>query len=124
LLVAFGAEVLIAFAMMSAVLRLSASPRHAHLTSWCAGALVALYISFEAPLSGMSMNPARSFASAFSARDFTAYWIYLLAPVAGMVLAAELHQRLGRRTACAKLLHSTTQRCIHCGFEPAREASS
>ena len=50
-------------------------------TGFCAGALVAIYIGFEAPLSGMSMNPARSFASA-PCRPLDGLWIYFVAPVA------------------------------------------
>jgi aquaporin Z len=118
-LVAFIAELLMAFGMMTVVLRAGASPRLAPLTGWIAGLLVALYIGIEAPLSGMGLNPARSFASAFSAGDFRAYWIYLLAPLAGMFTAAELHRRLRSRTACAKLLHADSRPCIHCGHLPA-----
>ena len=58
-----------------------------------AGALVALYITFEAPLSGMSMNAARTVGSAVVAQDWTAVWVYLVAPLAGMLLAAELFLR-------------------------------
>ncbi|MEO8313630.1 MAG: aquaporin [Pseudomonadota bacterium] len=120
---AFVAELIIAFVMMATVLRLSASPRLAPFTGYCAGALVTLYISIEAPLSGMGLNPARSFASAFSAADFRGYWLYLFAPTLGMLAAAELHRYLAASTACAKLLHSPTQRCIHCGYQPHQEIS-
>jgi aquaporin Z len=104
--------------MMTMVLRVSASSRYAGLTGYVAGLLVAVYISIEARLSGMGMNPARSFGSAFSAGDFRYYWLYLLVPLAGMLAAAELHLRLAAPLACAKLLHPATQRCIHCGHEP------
>jgi len=57
-LVAFLAELLISFLMMSAVLRFSNHPRLARYTGLAAGVLVMLFITFEAPLSGMSMNPA------------------------------------------------------------------
>ena len=57
--VAFGAEVVITFILMWVILVVSNDPRRAHLTGLCAGGLVALYIALEAPLSGMSMNPAR-----------------------------------------------------------------
>src|SRR5215470_1287329 len=63
-LVAFGAEVAIAFILMSTVLAANASARLMRWTGVCAGVLVAIYIAFEAPLSGMSLNPARSVASA------------------------------------------------------------
>lgn len=116
--IAFAAELVIAFLMMTTVLRVSASERWAPYTGICAGVLVALFISIEAPLSGMGLNPARSLASALSAADFHHLWIYLLAPAAGMLAAAELHQRLARRTGCAKLLHPVDYRCIHCGHLP------
>src|SRR5258706_195641 len=61
--VAFAAELAIAFVLFSAVLRVMASPRRAALTPWVAGALLAAYIAFESPLSGTSMNPARTFGS-------------------------------------------------------------
>lgn len=124
--VALGAEIAIAFVMMATVLTANASARLMRWTGVCAGALVALYIGFEAPLSGMSLNPARSVASAVPSGVWHGIWIYLIAPPVGMLLAAELHVRLGRRTPCAKLHHSTTGRCIfHCEFAgiPAMEAS-
>ncbi|HSK29954.1 MAG TPA: aquaporin, partial [Candidatus Limnocylindria bacterium] len=52
---AFGAEVAIAFILMTVILQVSNNPRLHKLTGLCAGVLVALYITFEAPISGMSM---------------------------------------------------------------------
>ena len=115
---AFALEVLISCGLMSAVLYLSRRTRLAPFTGLVAGALVAFYIAFEAPYSGMSMNPARSFASAAPAGLWSALWIYFVAPPLGMLAAAALHRRLGRATGCAKLRHSADIRCIHCGHEP------
>src|SRR5262249_49146245 len=67
---AFVAELLISFVMMTMVLNVSNSPHMARFTGVIAGALVATYITLESPLSGMSMSPARSFASAFSGRNW------------------------------------------------------
>jgi aquaporin Z len=118
---AFAAEAAISALLMSVILRLSNSARYARYTGLCAGAMVAVYIAFEAPLSGMSMNPARSFASAFPSRLWQDLWIYFTAPVLGMQLAALGYQlQLGRQApGCAKLQHADDQRCIHCGFVPA-----
>ncbi len=117
---AFAAEVTISALLMGVILLLSNAPRYARFTGLCAGAMVAVYITFEAPLSGMSMNPARSFASAFPIRLWQDLWIYFTAPVLGMQLAAAWYQRRRGRQAvgCAKLLHPDDQRCIHCGFVP------
>lgn len=123
--VALGAETAISFILMAVILRASSSARHMRYTGLYAGLLVATYISIEAPLSGMSMNPARSFASALPSSLWSSFWIYLLAPIAGMQLAAALHVSLQGRASikCAKLLHSTQHRCIFCGFQPAGAAS-
>ena len=117
--VAFLAELVISLLLMLAVLTASNHPRFAPYTGFIAGALVATWISIEAPLSGMSMNPARSFASAAPAGSWESLWLYFTAPVLGMLAAAELWLLTDRRVGCAKLLHPSDVRCIHCGHEPA-----
>ena len=109
---ALAAEAAISFLLMTAILHVSGS-RYARWTGVVAGALVALYIAVEAPLSGMSMNPARSLASALVAGDWTALWIYLLAPPLAMLLAATVYARR-RVRGCAKLVHAADKRCIFC----------
>jgi aquaporin Z len=111
---AFLAESTISFGMMLMVLAVSNDQRVAHFTGLCAGFLVWMYITIEAPLSGMSMNPARSFGSAPVARDFLGLWIYFTAPPLGMLLAAELFtRRFGvHRVVCAKLHHPHDGPCI------------
>jgi aquaporin Z len=115
--VAFAAEVVISFLLMLVVLRVSshADPRLARMTGLCAGVLVATWISVEAPLSGMSMNPARTLASGLPASVFTALWVYFTAPVVGMLAAGEAHRRFFGEAGCAKLHHQNDRRCIHCG---------
>jgi len=79
--VAFLAEVLISFVLLLTVLTVSNSKGWARYTGLFGGALIASYITFEAPLSGMSMNPARTFGSALLAKSFGALWLYLRAKV-------------------------------------------
>ncbi len=112
--VALAGEIVIAFLMMLTVLIVSNTRQLARYTAFFAGSLVALYITFEAPLSGMSMNPARTLGSAVGASRYTALWVYFVAPLAGMLLAAEAYARIGRaRIAhCAKLHHDNDKRCI------------
>jgi aquaporin Z len=111
---AFAAETAISFGLMLTVLVVSNTPRVAPFTGVCCAVLIAAYISLEAPLSGMSMNPARTLGSATGARVFTSIWIYFTAPLAGMLLAAEAYVRLAGagRVHCAKLQHDATHRCI------------
>lgn len=118
--VAFLAELAISAVLMLVLLTLASSTRYARFTGFAAGCLVATYISFESPLSGMSMNPARSFASAAPGMQWQHFWIYVTAPVLGMLSGAQLFLMLtgARRALCAKLLHPLGVRCIHCGYEP------
>ena len=121
--VAFAAELAISFGLMTTALVCTSAPRLAPYTGVFCGSLVALFITFEAPLSGMSMNPARSLASAFFPGLWRDLWIYGAAPVLGMLLAAEAVRvaRGAARVHCAKLQHSDRHRCIFCGFEPQSE---
>ena len=118
---AFIAELAITFILMSVILTVSNTKRLSRWTGLFAGALVATYISIESPISGMSMNPARTFGSAAVGNIWTSLWIYFTAPPLGMLLAAEVYQRVkvGRAVACAKLHHHNNQRCIfRCNFDP------
>ena len=120
---AFVAEVVISFVLMSTVLAISNHATLARYTPLFAGCLVALFITFESPISGMSMNPARSFASAAPAGLWSHLWIYLMAPLCGMLLAAELRRLRHKHTqACPKLYHDNEKRCIFCGSGMARVA--
>ena len=112
--IAFIAELIIAFILMTVVLNVSNTPHLARFTGIFAGCLVATYITLEAPFSGMSMNPARTFGSALSAHVWTALWVYFTAPILGMLLAAESYLRLkgAREVFCAKLHHHNDKRCI------------
>lgn len=117
--VAFAAEVAIAALMMLVVLFISNRPRIARFTGLAAATLVFLYITFEDPLSGMSLNPARSLASILPSGDLTGLWIYLSAPLVGMLGAAELYRRLPGHwpVLCAKLHHDETTPCpFRCGW--------
>jgi aquaporin Z len=111
---AFAAEAAMTFVQMSVILLASNHRRLSSCTGVLAAALVALYITIEAPVSGMSLNPARSFGPALAAGALDSFWIYLLAPPLGMLAAAETFARRRgvRAVLCAKLYHGTAARCI------------
>lgn len=120
---AFLAEFTISFLLMTVVLVASNSARLSRYVPLLCGALVATYIALEAPISGMSMNPARSFASALAAWQWGALWIYFTAPPLGMLAAGEAYLRLrgASRILCAKLAHHTARPCIfRCDFGALR----
>jgi aquaporin Z len=113
---AFGAEFLLSLGLMTLVLQVSNRPQISQLTGVFSGILLAIYITVEAPLSGMSMNPARSLASALPAGIWYGFWIYCIAPPLGMQLAAEIYLRSGEKKAlrqiCCKLCPNDTTDCI------------
>jgi len=61
------------------------------------GGYVALAGLWAAPVSGVSMNPARSFGPALASGDFTSYWVYVAGPLAGALIAV----------ACARALRGS-----------------
>jgi aquaporin NIP len=57
----------------------------------CIGGTVVLDALVGGPITGASMNPARSFGPALVAGDFNGLWIYIVAPVAGGIIAALIY---------------------------------
>jgi aquaporin Z len=102
---AFFAELFMATLLMAVVLWMTNHPSLAMYTSYCVGVLIAFYILFFAPVSGFSINPARTTGSAVFADIWTAVWLYFVAPPLGMLGAAEIYLRLfgADRILCAKL---------------------
>lgn len=124
--VAFAAEAVISFSLMTTILAFTASPGLIRFTGLSVGCLVTLFIIVESPLSGTSMNPARTLASAAPVMMWQYLWIYLLAPTIGMLAAAEFQLFMRGRGApgCTKLLQSRAVRCIHCGYCPSSSAGA
>lgn len=95
-------ESAIAFITMTMVLFTSHHSTLKKYTRPFSGILVSIWVIIAGPVSGFGMNPARSFASSLIANDWTATWLYLLVPVAAMLLAAEFflfiyHPKMGAR---------------------------
>jgi aquaporin Z len=123
--IAFIAELAISFILMSSVLFASNYESVEQYTHYFAAILIAAYIAFESPISGMSTNPARSFGPALNASYWHALWLYFLAPPLGMLCAAEvfLLARRGQGPYCAKLHHRNDKRCIFCRSRSESAAS-
>lgn len=111
---AFLTEFCLAFVLLNVVMTVNRSPGLAPYTGACAAVLVALFISVAAPISGMSINPARTFGSALWAHLWSGFWIYLSAPLLGMLAGVELQRRLTVRheRLCGKLSHDETVTCF------------
>jgi aquaporin Z len=122
---AFAGEITISFIIMAMIVYVSNKPAIARFTGVFAGLLIALFVEFEAPLSGFGMNPARTLASALPGAIWTGLWIYFTAVPLGMLLAAQCYLMVGKADSihCCKLYHSLREPCIFCdrrvlpGFE-------
>jgi aquaporin Z len=115
---AFAGEALISFLMMLVVLTASNQRRVAPFTGVIVAMLIATFIALEAPISGMSMNPARSLGPDVVGDMWRGLWIYFVAPPLGMLAAAETFLRVRGRLAvrCAKLHHDRGPCIFNCGY--------
>ncbi|MFN7022501.1 MAG: MIP/aquaporin family protein [Phycisphaerales bacterium] len=110
---AWAGEFVIGLVLMSVVLATSNHPATAAYTGVVVGVLVAVFIVVEAPLSGMSLNPARTLGSAVAARSSRGLWVYFTAPPVGMVCAALVYTGVTGHGCvhCAKLNHPDGGAC-------------
>ena len=88
--VAFIMELTISSIMISTVLFTSYNEKLNKYTSYFVAALITLFITFEAPYSGMSMNPARTFSSAIVSNQWKVFWLYCIAPIGGMLFGERI----------------------------------
>ena len=84
----FGWEIVLTFFLMLVIVSVATDTRAVgEAAALAIGGTVGLCALFGGPISGASMNPARSLGPALVAGDLTAIWVYLAAPVIGAVLA-------------------------------------
>jgi aquaporin Z len=118
--VSLVAEIAMTFLLVTLILRFIDEPRLQRFTPAAAGALVAFLVFVEAPLSGTSLNPARSLGPAVVAPDYAGFWVYLVAPPIGALLAVALYRRHRRTVRCGKLIHAKGYACrfLDCEYTP------
>lgn len=96
-------EVVLTFMLMFVVLAVSSGPKEKGVMAGIAiGAVVALEAMFAGPISGASMNPARSIAPAVVSANFGSLWIYILGPIAGALLALPAYHLISPQNQPAK----------------------
>jgi aquaporin NIP len=95
---AFALEVFLTWFLMLAVLGVSTGAKEKGITAGIAvGGVIALEVLVGGPISGASMNPARSLAPAVVTGHVGGVWLYLLAPTLGAVLAVPTYAMLNPR---------------------------
>ena len=101
-------EFIISFGLMFVITSVATDSRAAgELAGIAIGTTVAVSAFFAGPLTGASMNPARSFAPALMSANFENIWVYLLTPVLGASLGAFVYDR----TRCIKESQSSSGCC-------------
>jgi len=81
-------EIVLTFGLVSVILgTASAAQNVGAIAALGVGGYIALAGLWAAPVSGTSMNPARSFGPALVSGDWTSYWVYVAGPLAGALLA-------------------------------------
>jgi aquaporin Z len=99
-------EIVLTFGLVSVILGTASGAQNVGvLGAFGVGGYIALAGLWASPLSGASMNPARTFGPDLVATNFTDFWVYVVGPIAGAVLAVLFAQVLrgrgGRRDAVA-----------------------
>jgi aquaporin Z len=97
LLQSFVLEIILTFYLMFVVLNVATGSKEKGIMAGSAiGAVVGLEAMFAGPVSGASMNPARSLAPALVSFHLADLWIYLTAPFIGAALAALAFKLIGK----------------------------
>ncbi|MBX9929303.1 MAG: aquaporin [Gemmatimonadaceae bacterium] len=92
---AVALEFALSFAIMAVIMGSATDERATSgFTGLAVGGVVAADVMIGGALTGASMNPARSFAPALVTGVWTSHWLYWVGPVAGMVSAAWIYERL------------------------------
>lgn len=105
---AFGMEVILTFILMFVILNVSTGHMEKGIMAGVAiGGTVTLAALFGGPVSGASMNPARSLGPALISGTLQSLWIYLLAPMVGAYLAHPLCHVIQGNQCCPPELEGT-----------------
>jgi len=107
----FVLEIVLTFILMWVILSVSTGAKEKGITAGIAvGSVIGLEAMFAGPISGASMNPARSFGPALVSMHFENLWIYLVAPVLGALLAVPVCRLICPEKCCEPLPSSPDAR--------------
>jgi aquaporin Z len=85
---AFWMELILTTGLVSVILGTASGAQNVGIIgAFGVGAYIALAGLWGSPISGASMNPARTFGPDLASTTFTSYWVYIAGPIAGAVIA-------------------------------------
>jgi aquaporin Z len=89
---ALGVEAILTFFLVNCVLNAAISGKAGNLAGLAIGMTLTFCILMGGPLTGASLNPARSIGPAVALGHFTHLWIYIVGPLVGAAVAALLYR--------------------------------
>jgi aquaporin Z len=102
----FILEFVLTVLLMFVILSVSTGAKEKGITAGIAvGAVIAFEAMFAGPISGASMNPARSLAPAVVSNQLGSLWVYLIAPVLGAAAAVLMCRCIHERPCCSAISH-------------------
>jgi aquaporin Z len=104
--IAFICEFSISFILIVTVLYSNTNKKLSKLTAYFVAVLITVFITFEAPFTGMSMNPARTFSSAIVSGEWKDFWLYCIAPPLGMICGELFVSKILRKPLENVTLHN------------------
>ena len=85
---AFVMETVLTFGLVSVILGTASGAQNVGIVGALGvGGYIALAGLWGSPISGASMNPARTFGPTLVSLDFDSYWVYVAGPIAGAIIA-------------------------------------
>jgi aquaporin Z len=107
----FVLEAILTFILMFVILSVSTGPKEKGIMAGIAvGAVIGLEALFAGPISGASMNPARSVAPALVSWRLDSLWIYLIAPVLGAIASVAACRCVQEKGCCCRLVQQEPAR--------------
>ena len=94
--ISFVIEVILTFVFVLAILGVTSKESNGSVAGLVIGGALVLVHLLGINFTGTSVNPARSFGPAIFAGTLSSYWVFLLAPLAGGVLAALVYRFLAK----------------------------
>jgi aquaporin Z len=120
-LAAFWMELILTVGLVSVILGTASGAQNVGIIgAFGVGAYIALAGLWGSPISGASMNPARTFGPDLASRTFTGYWVYIAGPIAGAALAVVIAFVLRGRGGDKSALGAAQGDLFTEGYEPGK----
>lgn len=112
---ATGAEIMGTFSLAFVIFEMLSSRKRMRWTPLAVVGVASVIVGVDGNFSGASLNPARSFGPAWIEHDWGSFWVYVVGPCLGGLMAGLLHRLMPRPARTGKLFHDPHYRSIFAG---------